>query len=150
MFNNQKRILGNSGNNIIQFTNKDKKNILYNDEFNRILKKGIWEGLSLYNDPIKDSSLYLNLNNDTKKNLINSDFDLGNKIIKESTSKKLNSNDILDIGYNKVKNDTNEVVNNVKNFGNDIKNFGDNMLNYIKDIPIGIAVLIILLIAFKK
>lgn len=65
----------------------------------------------MYNDEKKDASLIATMQTETKENLKNSDFNAANKII--DNVKKLDSNDVFNIGVDKIKKDTNEITDNI-------------------------------------
>ena len=140
------RILGGGArtSDFLQLNNKDKNQLLLENSFNKELKIAFSAGLEMYSPEI-DKSLFKTFSNENETKLNNSNFDAANNIINTST-KKLNSNDILDIGYNKLKKDTNEVINDINNVPDKIKNFVNELLKY----PLIIGGILILIIALKK
>lgn len=139
----QNRILG-TNNNILKVTNKDRDKILLIDWFNTEIKNALSSGLSMYNDEKKDASLIATMQTETKENLKNSDFNAANKII--DNVKKLDSNDVFNIGVDKIKKDTNEITDNIWNYINKISDYFKNILN----IPLSIGIIFLIIIIIKK
>lgn len=100
-------------------------------------------GLSMYTPEI-DKTLFKTFSWENEKKLTNWNFDAANVII--NNTKKLNSNDILDIGYNKVKSDTNKVIDGIWEIPNKIKEFFKDVANY----PIILGGIIITILILKK
>ena len=123
---------------------KDKNQLLLENSFNKELKNAFSAGLEMYSPEI-DKSLFKTFSNENETKLNNSNFDAANNIINTST-KKLNSNDILDIGYNKVKSDTNKVIDEIWDIPNKIKEF----INDVKNYPLIIGGMIIIIMIIKK
>ena len=94
--------------------------------------------------PEIDKSLFKTFSNENETKLKNSNFDAANTII--NATKKLDSNDILDIGYNKVKSDTNKVIDVIWDIPNKIKEF----INDVKNYPLIIGGMIIIIMIIKK
>ena len=107
--NRHNRILGGGArtSDLLQLNNKDKNQLLLENSFNKELKNAFSAGLEMYSPEI-DKSLFKTFSNENETKLKNSNFDAANTII--NSTKKLDGNDILDIGYNKVKSDTNKVI----------------------------------------
>lgn len=146
MYNKKIRVLGSSvSNDIMPFNNKDRNKILLYDSFNTEVKKAIWSGLSMFNDPIKDNNLYKTLDESTKKNLEKSNFDEAKKIIDKDV-KKLNSTDVLNIGSDKIKSDINEIGDGLSNYYDKAKNYLNELVKY----PLIIGSVILLIILLKK
>ena len=100
--NRHNRILGGGArtSDLLQLNNKDKNQLLLENSFNKELKNAFSAGLEMYSPEI-DKSLFKTFSNENETKLKNSNFDAANTII--NSTKKLDGNDILDIGYNKVK-----------------------------------------------
>ena len=139
------RILGGGArtSDLLQLNNKDKNQLLLENSFNKELKNAFSAGLEMYSPEI-DKSLFKTFSNENETKLKNSNFDAANIII--NSTKKLDSNDILDIGYNKVKSDTNKVINEIGDIPNKIKEF----INDVKNYPLIIGGMIIIIMIIKK
>lgn len=147
MISKQKnRILG-TWNNILKFDNKDRNKVLLIDWFNSEVRNALTWGLWFFNDYKKDSWLITTLDEQTKKNLTDWNFDEAGKII--NTVKNLNSDDILNIGADKIKTDWQEIYNKGWDIFNNIKSVYDNVEGIIKNMPIIVMIIIVILI-FKK
>ena len=147
MISKQKnRILG-TWNNILKFDNKDRNKVLLINWFNNEVRNALTWGLWFFNDYKKDSWLITTLDEQTKKNLTDWNFDEAGKII--NTVKNLNSDDILNIGADKIKTDWQEIYNKGWDIFNNIKSVYDNVEGIIKNMPIIVMIIIVILI-FKK
>ncbi len=136
---NKSRILG-TNNNILQIWNKDRNKILLIDSFNTEIRNALWAGLSMYNDEKKDTWLIATMDTTTKDKLKNSDFDMANKII--DSVKKLDSTDVINIGVDKLKKDTNEITDYLQKKYQEFKD--------ILNVPLTIGLVVLLIIILKK
>lgn len=136
---NRSRILG-TNNNILQVSNKDRNKILLIDWFNTEIRNALSSGLWMYNDEKKDTWLIATMDTTTKDKLKNSDFDMANKIINDV--KKLDSTDVINIGGDKLKKDTNEIVDYFQKKYDEFKN--------ILNLPLTIGLVVLLIIILKK
>ena len=58
----------------------------------------------------------------------------------------MDSNDVFNIGVDKIKKDTNEITDNIWNYINKISDYFKNILN----IPLSIGLIVLIIIIIKK